>query len=631
METKKYKIGFILVLAVTVLVFSPSLMNGLVWEDTLNLLENTDWRGLKPGWWFSSFLGGDYKPLVWASYSFDYFFWRTTPAGYHLGNVLLHALNAVLVYLLIIALGRGRVKPWASVLAALFFSLHPLRVESVGWVTERKDVLFAFCYFLAVLAYLRRPKSSSPARWYLLSLAFALLASLAKAMAVSLPAVLLLIDYYPLKRLKDDPKKAILEKVPYLLPALATAAAAIVGQAKYGSIAPLERWNFFERLLLAGRSGIFYLLKTTWPSDLLPIYTFDPRSASFTIIGLVSLAVLAVLTGLVFYLAGKGRKDRAISKELAFSWSWYLLTWLPISGLVPAGLAVIADRFSYIPAVGISFLLAVLISRIKVKRPAYLPAVGFALLAALSWATIRQEAFWKDSVVLWSNFPDYSTAVSHYNLGNALNRIGEEGEAVAHYRRAVEIDPGYGEAFYNMGISLAEAGRFEEAVTCYREALRLKPESAETLNNLANALVELGEIEEAQNCYASALLFSPDLVEAHSNLANTLAAQGKFTEAISYYRKALESDPANSETNYNLAVTLALEGDPAGAEEHYRKTLETSPDHAKTHYNLGLLLIREGKIKEALEHLEAAVWFERGEARFRKALHSLQGRLKEDR
>ena len=630
----KYIFAFIA--GATLLIFSPSLKNGFVWEDTLNLLENPGWWEFDIRRWFKSFVAGDYKPLVWASYSLDYLFWGLNPFGFHLSNLLFHALNAILLYPIILGVGRGRVQPGPAVFAVLFFSLHPLRVESVSWVTARKDVLFSFFYLLSLLSYLRyvegrkrirdriRKKNwSGPRRtdgtgktedrrgahppeqevtgWYLLSFISALGAFLSKGMAVSLPFILLLIDFYPFARFYHNPKKVVMEKIPFLVAAAAAGAAAVAGQFKYGALAGLDKFDIPSRLLLAGKSGVFYLIKSLWPSGLNPIYVVHPGTPGFLLSGIFSLGLMTSITLFCLYL-----RKKKLSWPL-FSWLWYLITWFPISGIFQTGLVPIADRFTYLPAVGLSFALAFASSRSGRERTRYfLPGAVFLILV-LSLITIHQERNWRNSLSLWGRMSESDSEVVHYNLGNALSKAGKYEEAIRHYFKAVRIKPDYGAAHYNLGIALAEVSRLKEAISHYRETLRIEPDSAKAHNNLGNAFIRQGKIKEATSQYQQAIRIDPALKDAHNNLANILAEQGNFDQATFHYREALRGCPDSADIHYNLAVTLSLQGDPAGATRHYRRALELNPEKAEAHYNLGLILSKQGKLQEARDQLEAAL------------------------
>lgn len=597
-----------LIAGITLLIFSPSLNNTFVWEDSLNLLENSGWRGFQICWWFRSFTAGDYKPLVWASYAFDYSFWGLNPFGFHFSNLLLHALNAILLYAVIIRVGRGRVRPGPAVFAVLFFALHPLRAESVSWVTERKDVLCGFFYLLSLLFYLRYVTGRKRLRdrilsnkWYLLSFISALGAFLSKGIAVSLPFILLLIDFYPFTRFYHNPKKVLMEKIPFFLAALGAGMAALAGQFKHEAMAGLAKFDISSRLLLAGKSGVFYLLKSLWPSGLNPIYLISPGTPGFLLSGIFSLGLIVLITLLCLYL-----RKKQLSWPL-FSWLWYLITWFPISGIFQTGLVPIADRFTYLPALGLSFALAFVSSRSGRERRRYFLAGAASLLLILSFLAIQQERNWRNSLSLWGRHPESNSEVVHYNLGNALSNEGKFRKAIGHYLKAVRIKPDYGAAHYNLGVSLAEVGRLNEAVSQYQEALRFNPGSAKTHNNLGNALIRQGKIEEAISQYEQAIQLDPALVDAHNNLANVLARQRKFDQAVTHYRKALKGEADSADIHYNLGLTLSLQGDATGAIRYYRRALELNPEKAEAHYNLGLLLSQQGKESDSRRHLEEAV------------------------
>ncbi len=603
-----------LLLAVGGLVFSPSLFSGFVNWDDGRLIANSGWRGISLSslsWWFTSFVGGDYKPLTWASYGFDYSFWGLNPFGYHLGNVLLHLLNSLLLFFLLIFLGacpsndlwraachlqanqgarpksyplryfeaaatpsraasggcpkgfgggrpsaalrtprrsvklrlrrralhpatrrskrveshyserllgggRGRA---AAVIGVLFFSLHPLRVESVSWITERKDVLSVFFYLLSVLSYLRYQESSSPVRWYALSLIAALLACLAKPVAVSLPFILLLLDFY----LGRNPVRALREKIPFFIPAALIAGAALSGQMKSTVLVPLSRVGLLQRFLLAGRSSVFYLIKNIFPNRLRPLYEVDIPPLSPAPADLFPLLIVLGTTALLIFLRRRGLR-RAL-----FLWFAYLITLFPVSGLFPAGRTVLADRFSYLPSTVLALAVYCVLSRLRKKtfRRVLTPSVAGLLL--LAFLTVKQERIWKDSVSLWDRtvLLEPASHTAHNNLGVALAGRGEIEEAVARYREALGLKPAYPEAQNNLGGLLARQGKFEEAVIHYSEALRLKPDYRNACYGLALALEKSGRTSESIAYYKRCLRLDPDYEPVRRRLGMLLEEKVK--------------------------------------------------------------------------------------------------------
>jgi len=556
-------------------IFLPSLGGSFVWEDHLNLLENTSWR-TQPGWWFGSMTGGDYKPMVWAGYSLEYMFWELNPVGYHLDNILLHALNALMVFFLIRALCSCTV--WVALFSALVFSLHPLRVESVAWITERKDVQFTFFYLLALLVYLRYLRKQS-GTWYLLALIISMGAFFSKAMAVSLPFILLLVDTIRGRIGKGSRGKILLEKLPFLVPAAITGFLALQAQVSSLALTGLDELSWGHRLILCAISGLFYLYKTVIPLALQPVYRVDTAARYFIPAGFFSGMAIVLLV--VSLLRGGCRWRRTWP-----GWSWYFLTWLPISGIARTGLSALADRFSYLPAIGLSLVLAWLLVGVSSRRLALVAAV---VVVALSVLTIRQQSRWRNNTELWEQMLGGNHPVPIYNLANESQRRGFHSRAKDLYLRCLELAPRYYSAHYNLANLLAGRGDISGSEKHYRYALGINPGSIESHINLGNLLFRDNRLPEAREEFRVALELDPGRFDARNNLANTLAASEQFAEAIRQYDIIKKSGHANADTWFNLGYTLERAGDTAQAEECYRQALELAPGMERARRNLELL------------------------------------------
>jgi len=553
----------------------------LVWEDRLNLVETRAWR--EPGcwkWWLTAQAGGDYKPLVWAGYYFDSRFWGLKPFGYHWGNVLLHALNALGVYFLLARLGSGAGDRTAPLLGALFFSLHPLRVESVSWITARKDVLFAFFYLAAVLAWLRFQVRRGRG-WYGVALGAAVLSALSKAMAVTLPLVLLLLDLWRGRFAREPLRRVFSEKIPFFLAALAVGAAAVAAQAGEGALTPLDRLGWGDRLLLVPLTAGFYLWHTLFPFGLEPVYRVDTAAPAFAWAGAAAW---------LFFLAAAAAAARGWKKRspAALGGAWFLLAWLPVSGVARTGLTAVADRFSYLPAVGVSLVLVTALGA-PAGRRLFARALVAVAVAGCAWLTVRDQGRWRDDRRLWGPLREGTHPVPLYNLANAHAREGENAAAAAEYRKALQLCPDYYSARYNLAIVLAEEGRTAESAAEYRRALELRPDSLEARINLGNAYARLGATSAAAAEYSRVLELDPGQVEALTNRANVLAAAGRFPEALADYRRALEISPRRAQTWFNLAYTLERAGRRREARAGYLRALEIDPGLASARRNLFLL------------------------------------------
>jgi len=552
-------------------IFLPSLSGELVWEDRLNLIETTGWReALSPAWWLGSRTGGDWKPLVWAGYALEYRLWGLNPFGYRMGNLFLHGLNALLVYLLLRRLAGAEIP--GAVLGALFWALHPLRVESVAWITERKDVQFTFFYLLAVWAWGHYRRNSSRG-WYLAAWLAGLASLLSKAMAVTLPLVLILLDWQ-----RERPRRNLLrDKIPFLVPAFLAALAAVSAQVSRGALTPLTELSWAGRVGLIAVSAVFYLFKTLFPLGLHPVYTLGDPPAFLE--GAISAAVLGYL-GLALL------RSRNPSRVSVLGWGWYFLSWLPVSGVLRTGLTSVADRFSYLPAVGLSLVLVPFLFRFPLRRSG-LPAA--AVLGCLALLTLRQEGRWRDNLSLWSPLRESRSPVPAYNLGNELERRGRTEEARILYLEAIGKDARHSSAHFNLANLLEKTGDEAGAERHFRLALEANPAALEARINLGNLLFRGGRPEEALEEFKSALVSNPGRLDARGNLANTLASLGRIEEALVEYRILLEADPGAAGTWFNLGYTLETAGRTGEAASAYRRALALDPGHRAARRNLELL------------------------------------------
>jgi tetratricopeptide (TPR) repeat protein len=614
----------LLIALVTVAAFLPTLQNGFVnWDDDKNLLDNPHYRGLgwpHLRWMWTTFHMGQYIPLTWMTLGLDYLLWGLQPLGYHLSSLLLHAANAVVFYFVALRiLGRALPGPGApdrlrlalsAAFAALFFALHPLRVESVAWATERRDVLSGLFYLSTLLVYLRaHERGEHGPGWHWRAVGLFACALLSKSMAVNLPVVLLILDVYPLRRLGGPTgwwgapaRQVYLEKIPFILLAGAASALAFLALARVHNMASLNELTALGRLAISAYGLSFYLGKTVAPFDLSPLYALpidvNPSAPPF----LLSDGVVLAITALAWNL-------RRRVPGLPAAWLAYAVTLLPVLGVFQNGPQVAADRYTYLAGLGWAIWAGA--GLVSSWRPrAFLPpglAAGVLLgLGVLSWTQAR---VWHDSQRLWTHALgiDPNSPVAENNLGEALARQGKPAAAIEHYRQALKARPDYADAHYNWGAALARQGRLAAAIEHYREALTIRPNYAEALNNWGNALTQQGRPAEAIEHYREALTIRPNYAEAFNNWGNALTQQGRPAEAIEHYRQALAVWPDFAEAHYNWGAALAQQGRPAEAIEHYRAALQITPDYAEAHYNWGVLLAQQGRPAEAIERYRQAL------------------------
>lgn len=586
---------FVLVFAV----FSRCLQNDFVdWDDPGMLLENPQYRGLGPAhlrWMFTTFHMGHYQPLSWVTLALDYVTAKACvgngldPRPYHLTNVLLHAASAVLVYFLALRLLRsatkgGGVRPWsldcAAVFAALLMALHPLRAESVAWVTERRDVLSSFLLLLTVLAYLRAAEFARRAhvRWLLLALLVYALSLLSRAIGVTLPLILLLLDWFPLKRIG---RRALLEKLPFVILAVPAAIVAPLAARSAAATATFEHHGLLARSLQAAYGLVFYLRKTLLPVDLSPIYEMRLPIDVLAPRYLVSAALLLLaILGLILLR----RRQPALVVALAC----YAILLAPVSGFGQVGNQETADRYSYLPSIALSVLAAAGLLRLwsTPRSPAWRNwTVGagcglvLVLLATLTW---RQCGVWHDTATLWQ----YAAAVSP-NSSIAQNSYGwvllqqkRYDEALQRLRQAVQLNPANPKAHNNIWIALHEQGKADELLQAYRDSIRVYPTFADAYDHLGNELRRRGDSDAALANYRRAVELRPDYVNARVNLASLLAQRDETEEALRQYDAALRTDPRSGSARRGLAALLKRLGRTAEAIEQLRTAVQLDPNDA---------------------------------------------------
>jgi tetratricopeptide (TPR) repeat protein len=559
-------------------------------------------------WAFTAYHSANWHPLTWLSHALDCQWFGMNAGGHHAVNALLHVANTVLLFLV---LRRMTGATWRSAWVAAVFGVHPLHVESVAWVSERKDVLSGLFWMLALGAYVRYVERPTRGRYAVVAGCYAM-GLMAKPMVVTLPGVLLLLDYWPLGRTRWQPPvvghhaplrlgELVREKVPFFALAAASCGVTIWAQHSGGAIMSLER-PLGLRMANAAVSYVRYIAKAAWPSGLAAFYPYRSWPPAVVI---VAGAILAAVSGAV--IRGARREP-----HLAVGWFWFLGTLLPAIGLVQVGNQSMADRYTYLPLIGLAIMLCWSVpSRAMERRnlKGIICVAAAAVLAVCAALSRIQVGYWRDSETLFRHALDVTRDnwLAHNNLGAVLKDQGRYPEAIEHYEDALRIKPEYAEAHNNLGFPLEEEGRTREAIEHYEEALRIKPEYAEAHYNLGNVLLKAGKYPEAIEQYEQALRIKPDFTEAHYNLGNVLLKAGKYPEAIEQYEQALRIKPDYPQVHNNLGFTLFQLGKLSEAIGHYEQALRLQPNYAQAHYNLGNALAKLGRTPEAIAHYEQAL------------------------
>jgi protein O-mannosyl-transferase len=538
----------LLVGALTLAVFAPALANGWVdWDDQMNFADNPAYRGL--GWhhllWmFTSAIGGHWTPLTWLTLGLDYRVWGMNPRGYHLTSLLWHAANAALVFRIAEHLlrrvwpasGVGTLRLGAAV-AALFFGVHPLRVESVAWVSERRDLVSGFFYLATVLAWLTMVEREGPARrrWNAVALVAYALALLSKSMVISLPFVLLVLDVYPLRRLTvagwrgPDGRRVLLEKIPLVV--MAALVTGLTALSFHSRLATLENYPPAARLAIACYGLVFYVWKTLVPAELSPIYEL-PWVVSILAPAFLA-SVLLVLLGLVVVVLARRWWPAGLAVAIA-----YALTLAPVSGLAQAGPQLVADRYSYLSTLGLALLLGGGVMAVVAAGAAghlrgslvrlVVGAVG-AWVVILAVLTVNQVGIWRNDRTLWEHALAIDPHCAHCNKGLAHYQA-TSGEAETRFRRLLDANPADVDARTRLGSVLVQQRRFPEAETELRRALREAPDSADALTFLGLALFEGGRPAEAVPLFERAIRLAPTAALPHFGRGRALQVLGRDGE-----------------------------------------------------------------------------------------------------
>src|SRR3989442_2815741 len=493
----------LLVVLCTLAAFLPTLQNHFVnWDDDKNFLDNHHYRGLtwqQLSWMWTTHLG-HYIPLTWMTLGMDYLLWGMNPVGYHLTSLLLHAASAVVVYFVVVRIltlalprlaDRGHALVASAGFAALVFAIHPLRVESVGCVTDRRDVLSGLFFLLTILVSLRSCERPELGRWwYGLSVALFGCALVSKSMAVSLPVVLLILEVYPLRRLggslgwaSASARRVSVEKIPFVLLAAAASAIAFMAQSSIRAMVPVAQLSALDRLAVSAYGLSFYLWKTVVPLDLSPLYMLPPTVNSAATPFILSYGGMLAVTSTALAL-------RHRVPGLPAAWLAYVVVLLPVLGIAQSGPQIAADRYTYLAALGWAILAGAgllscwrLATSSTIGAPTTWGLAGIAtgIVIALGVLTWNQVRVWQDSERLWTHARagDPNSSVANNNLGYALDRQGRLAEAIGHYRQALRIKPDYAEAHNNVGQALDRQGKPAEAMEHFQAALSIQPYYAE--------------------------------------------------------------------------------------------------------------------------------------------------------
>jgi len=594
---KKYTYLIIIFLIVTSFIaYGRILDNGFInFDDEVYLTKNqhiqTGLNAATIKWAFTAIVSSNWHPLTLLSHALDWSLFKDHAGGHHLVNLLLHIGNALLLFLFLNKITKNI---WPSAFAAALFALHPLRVESIAWAAERKDVLsmfFGLASLYTYAYYVEKPQISK----YILCLILFILGLMSKPMLVTLPFLMLLLDFWPLERwqkslnrtnssiavasnqqMKKKVKKQkrpterisgqsrlaspnishlFLEKMGFFVFAIVSSILTIWAQNKGGAVASLQKLPFSERIMNAVVSYVSYLGKTFWPVDLAVFYPYQHSFPGWQVLG--AAAILIIISIAVIYFMKK-------APFLFVGWFWYLGTLIPVIGLVQVGRQAMADRYTYLPTMGIAIMVAwglvYLLPQEKIRKFIFITAAAF-ILTGISYLTWQQCGYWKNSIALFNHALKVTknNYLAHTNLGVALADEGKNEAAGDNYNAAILINPNHDNAHYNLANLLVKQGKTDEAIQHYREAVRINPDYALALNNLGVNLVKVHQYPEAIEYYRRALQIKPNDAGIHLNLGAALADSGKLKEAIEQFREALYWNHNYEDARRALRLALEIE------------------------------------------------------------------------
>ena len=601
-NTPRSLVGAALIALLTLTAYIPAMRGGFIWDDEDHLTANpamTEPQGLRMIW--TSLAVSRYYPLTLTSFWVQHRLWGLNPMPYHLVNVALQAVNGILIFSFL-----RRLKISGAWLAAALWTLHPVNVESVAWITELKNVQSGLFFFCSILCFLRF-ESERQRRWYALAVLCGACAMLSKPSTVVLPLVLLLCLWWERRRWQP---MDLVRIAPFVALSLAMSALTIAEQRGHITRQATDEWSLgiAQRCVIAGKAIWFYAGKILWPAHLVFVY---PRwdVAANSALDWLPLA-FALAASIVLWTYRRTLWGRAT----LFGFGFFVVALLPVLGFFDVyyfRYSFVADHFQYLADLGILTLVGCGVAYLARKgswsalTEKVANSVLLMTLAVLTW---RQTLMYHDGETLFRTTTQRNPMcwMARNNLGLLLVDSRPE-DAIQQYQLALQIKPDYAEAHNNWGVALVQMNRVPEAIEHYKQALRIRPDYPEVNYNLGIALIRAGRMTEAVRPWQSTLQARPDDAEAHYNFGVVLGQLGKDQEAIGHWEEALRLKPDLAEAHFNLGVALVRLGRTQEARDHWQQALRLKPDYAEAHYNLGVALERAGKVQEAIKHWEQAV------------------------
>lgn len=568
-----------------------------------HILTGFSWENIE--WAFTSFHATNWHPLTWLSHSLDVYFYGLNPAGHHVTNIIFHSINSLLVYFFF---RETTGYNWRSFILAGLFALHPLHVESVAWVSERKDVLSAFFWLLTMILYSRFVVTKR-FKYYILSLIVFIFGLLSKPMVVTLPFALILLEIWPLNRIEFEKrseclkqiKSSLIEKLPFFVLSILSCIITYLAQDKGGAVIKLDFLPYFVRISNSLISYIKYIWMIFWPNNLAIQYPHPGLKIDFFLL-LVSIVILVAISIIVLRLI-------RVKPFLFSGWFWFLGTLIPVIGLVQVGSQSMADRYTYIPAIGIFMMISFWGTEYKQKFQSFFTFLSSLSIVILSILTWHQLDVWENSKTLFANSIQHTknNSISHYLLGQALVNEGNLDDALDHAKLSVFYGSNFADAHNTLGTLYIKKEMEKEAVEHFNEAIRLKPGSWHPYANLGLLMATKGNHEKADCYLQKAERFLEKNAFNHTALGMAWAKIGNSEKAIEHFKASLLLRPDTADTLNNLGKILLDSGDVFSAKYYLNKALSISPDSPEVLNNNGLVMLKENDLEGAIIHFSYAL------------------------
>ena len=594
---KRYYYALFIIAIIAFIVYSPVFQNGFVWDDDDYIRNNPLIRTINLSEIFSSYVMGNYHPITILGHAIQYKIFDLSESGYHFVNLLIHIFNTLLVFYAIFLLSE---KALVSLIAALLFGIHPLHVESVAWAAELKDLLYSFFFICTIIFYLKFQKEQKRKYYYYAIILF-LLSLLSKAMAASLPVVLLLIDYFKGRKINS---KALLEKAPFFILAFIFGIVAILAQKTSGAT-DIAVFPFHQRIVFASYGFITYLIKLVLPLDLCAYYPYPIKNGQ-DVPGQYYIYLLLFL-GLAAYIFYSLRT----SKKIFFGMGFFAITVFLVLQLLPVGGAIMADRYSYIPSIGFFYLAGEGFAWLWSRRNLRIFAAIIAGVAVIFYSveTKARCTIWKNGMTLWNDvIRQYQTIPQAYiNRGIIFANEKKYDEALSDYNKAISLEPKFSKAYNNRGGLMRSLKKYEEAIADFNKAIELQPDYVIAFNNRGLLMNITKRYDQALSDYSKAISLKPNYAEAFSNRAIVYRNMNKYNESLRDFGKAIELQPNYYKAYSERGLVYAAQNNYDQALRDYGKAIQIQPDYANAYFNRGNVYMNQKKNNEAISEFNTAI------------------------